>query len=92
MKKIMTGVLLWTALAGTAFPQNTGDFEVDARGVITRYNGFDTNVVIPAEIGGNVALGVGNFASFDNDFDRLYNNGGKAAGTYTYDAAGNWAK
>jgi len=111
----MTAILLWMALCGTAFPQNSGDFVVDANGVITRYNGFDSHVVIPAEIGGkkitaigrevfqkseltdvtiggNVAFGVGNFASFDNDFDKLYNNSGKVAGTYTRDAWGNWIK
>ena len=59
MKKIMTAALLWMALCGTAFSQNTGDFEVDARGVITRYNGFDANVIIPAEIGGKKITAIG---------------------------------
>jgi hypothetical protein len=59
MKKIMTAVLLWIVLCGTAFPQKTSDFEVDADGVITRYNGFDTNVIIPAEIGGKKITAIG---------------------------------
>jgi len=59
MNKIMTAILLWMASCGTAFPQNSGDFVVDANGVITRYNGFDSHVVIPAEIGGKKITAIG---------------------------------
>jgi len=52
MKKILTVVLLLTALCGIAFPQNASDFVLDAYGGITKYVGFDTDVVIPATIGG----------------------------------------
>jgi hypothetical protein len=53
---------------------------------------FMRNLLTSVTIGGNVELGVGNFASFDNDFDKLYNNAGKAAGTYTQVAQGNWTR
>jgi len=59
MKKILTVLLLWTALCGTAFPQNTSDFTVNADGVITKYNGFDTDIKIPATIGGKSITGIG---------------------------------
>lgn len=59
MKKIVTVMLLLAALCGTAFSQNAGDFVVDANGVITKYNGFDTNVVIPAEINGKRITAIG---------------------------------
>jgi len=51
MKKILTVVLLLTVLCETALTQSANDFVVDANGVITRYIGFDTDIVIPATIG-----------------------------------------
>jgi hypothetical protein len=67
MKKILTVVLLWTALCGTAFSQNASDFTVDAKGVITKYIGFDTDVVIPATIGGKSITAIGKEAFKKND-------------------------
>jgi hypothetical protein len=67
MKKILTVVLLWTALCGTAFSQNASDFTVDANGVITKYNGFDTDIKIPDTIGGKkiTVIGGGAFRKAD---------------------------
>jgi len=59
MKKILTVILLWTALCGTAFAQNESDFKTDGRGTITKYEGWDTNIVIPAQIGGVSITAVG---------------------------------
>ena len=50
------------ALCGTAFAQNASDFTVNANGVITKYTGFDTVVVIPATIGGRKITAIGNEA------------------------------
>jgi len=71
MKKIMTAVLLWLALCGTAFPQNAGDFVVDANGVITNYSGFDTNIVIPATIGGKRITAIGKEVFQRSDITRV---------------------
>jgi len=71
MKKILTVVLLWTALYGTAFSQNTNDFTVDAKGVITKYTGFDTVVVIPAVIGGKNITGIGDEAFLRADLTKV---------------------
>jgi len=62
MKKILTVVLLWTALCGTAFSQDAKDFEVNAQGVITKYTGFDTDIKIPDTIGGKKITAIGNGA------------------------------
>jgi hypothetical protein len=59
MKKLITVLLLLTALYGTAFAQNASDFVVDANGVITKYTGFDTVVVIPATIAGKKITAIG---------------------------------
>jgi len=59
MKKIVMAALLLTALRGTAFAQNASDFTVNANGVITKYTGFDTVVVIPATIGGRKITAIG---------------------------------
>jgi len=50
------------ALCGTAFAQSASDFTVNANGVITKYTGFDTVVVIPATIGGRKITAIGNEA------------------------------
>jgi hypothetical protein len=47
------------ALCGTVFSQSASDFTVDANGVITKYTGFDTVVVIPATIGGKRITAIG---------------------------------
>jgi hypothetical protein len=41
------------------FAQNAADFIVDGNGVITKYNGFDTEIVIPATIGGKKITAIG---------------------------------
>jgi len=71
MKKILTVVLLWTALYGTAFSQNASDFTVNAEGVITKYTGFDTVVVIPAVIGGKNITGIGYEAFLRADLTKV---------------------
>ena len=50
------------ALCVTAFTQNASDFTVDANGVITKYTGFDTVVLIPATIGGKRITAIGDEA------------------------------
>jgi len=62
MKKIVMAALLLTVLYGTAFTQNASDFTVNANGVITKYTGFDTVVVIPATIGGRRITAIGDQA------------------------------
>jgi len=62
MKRIITTVLLLMALCGTAFAQSASDFTVNANGVITKYIGFDTVVVIPATIGGRKITAIGDEA------------------------------
>jgi len=71
MKKILTVVLLWTALYGTAFSQNASDFTVNDKGVITKYTGFDTVVVIPAVIGGKNITGIGKEAFLRADLTKV---------------------
>jgi len=58
-KSAAAAAFLFAVAAVSAFPQNAADFVVDANGVITRYNGFDTNIVIPAEIGGKKITAIG---------------------------------
>jgi len=67
MKKIIPAVLLLMTLCGTAFTQNASDFTVDANGVITKYTGFDTVVVIPATIGGRKITAIGKEAFYKAD-------------------------
>ena len=71
MKKIITAILLCTALCVTAFTQNASDFAVDANGVITKYAGFDTVVVIPAAIGGKTITAIGKEAFLRADLTRV---------------------
>jgi hypothetical protein len=59
MKRIITSALLLLALCMPAFTQNASDFAVDANGVITKYIGFDTDVVILAVIGGKKITAIG---------------------------------
>jgi hypothetical protein len=62
MKGIMTSALLLLVLCVSAFSQNASDFTVDANSVITKYIGFDTDVVIPSVIGGKKITAIGNEA------------------------------
>jgi len=71
MKKIMTSALLLLALCVPAFTQNASDFTVDADGVITKYIGFDTVIVIPAVIGGKNITGIGKEAFLRADLTRV---------------------
>jgi hypothetical protein len=71
MKRIMTSVLLLLALCVTAFSQNASDFTVDADGVITKYTGFDTVVVIPSVIGGKNIKGIDSEAFLRADLTRV---------------------
>ena len=71
MKKILTVVLLCTALCAAVFAQNASDFTVNAEGVITKYGGFDTVVVIPAVIGGKNITGIGKEAFLRADLTKV---------------------
>jgi len=66
-RTIVLVFVLMAVLCGTAFSQNASDFTVDAQGVITKYSGFDTVIVIPATIGGKkiTAIGDGAFERAD---------------------------
>jgi hypothetical protein len=54
---ILIAVLVVTVYAQQYNPES--DFTVDADGVITKYIGFDTDVVIPATIGGKKITAIG---------------------------------
>jgi len=71
MKRIMTSMLLLLTLCVTAFSQNASDFTVDADGVITKYTGFDTVVVIPTVIGGKIIKGIGKEAFLRADLTKV---------------------
>jgi len=51
MKKSITLFLLCTALCATVFAQKASDFKTDGNGTITGFEGWDTVIVIPAQIG-----------------------------------------
>jgi hypothetical protein len=57
-KKLLFAVIALILTAGV-FAQSEADFTVDANGVITKYVGFDTDVVIPATIGGKRITAIG---------------------------------
>ena len=71
MKRIITSMLLLLALCVPAFTQNASDFSVDANGVITKYIGFDTAVVIPAVIGGKNITSIGKGAFLRADLTKV---------------------
>jgi len=71
MKRIMTSALLLLVLCMSAFTQNASNFVVNADGVITKYTGFDTVVVIPAVIGGKKITAIGNEAFLRADLTRV---------------------
>ena len=69
-KKMITAVLLLAAAAAALRAQNAADFTVrpaeDGTGVvITKYIGFDTELVIPGSIGGKPVRVIGDSA-FEN--------------------------
>jgi len=51
--------LACTVLCTAAFAQNEGDFKTDGKGTITKYEGWDTRIVIPAQIAGVPVTGIG---------------------------------
>jgi hypothetical protein len=59
MKKIITALLVCTVLCAAVFAQNASDFKIDEKGTITKYEGWDTKVVIPAQINGVPVMGIG---------------------------------
>jgi hypothetical protein len=58
-------VLALGAVLGAQSPE--GDFEVNSNGVITKYVGWDTEVVIPVKIGEKAITGIGENAFADAD-------------------------
>jgi len=62
MKKNVIIVILYTVLCAAVFAQNEKDFTIDSDGTITAYNGWDTAIVIPAQISGKQVKGIGNGA------------------------------
>ncbi|GHV11681.1 hypothetical protein FACS189491_03340 [Spirochaetia bacterium] len=61
MKKRFLFVAVMAALALNVYAADS-DFTVDANGVITKYSGWDTEVVIPATIGGKKITAIGDNA------------------------------
>ncbi|MDR0472475.1 MAG: leucine-rich repeat domain-containing protein [Treponema sp.] len=62
MKKLVTVLLVCTTLRVAAFAQNESDFKTDGKGTITGYDGWDTVIVIPAQIGAISITAIGNGA------------------------------
>jgi hypothetical protein len=60
MKKHFALFFLYTLLSVAVFAQNASDFETDGRGTITKFNGWDTDIAIPAEIGGITITAIAN--------------------------------
>jgi len=52
MKKIIMAIIVCTTLCATIFAQNESDFKTDGKGKITKYEGWDTKIVIPSQING----------------------------------------
>jgi hypothetical protein len=61
-RKMVFAFLLCTVLYAAVFAQNQSDFKTDGGGTITKYEGWDTKIVIPAQIGGVPVTGIGNGA------------------------------
>jgi hypothetical protein len=57
-KKTVFAFLVCTVLCAAVFAQNEGDFKTDGNGTITKYEGWDTRIVIPAQIGGMPITGI----------------------------------
>jgi hypothetical protein len=54
--------MVCTVLCAAVFAQNEGDFKTNGNGTITKYEGWDTRIVIPAQIGGVPVIGIGDRA------------------------------
>jgi carbonic anhydrase/acetyltransferase-like protein (isoleucine patch superfamily) len=67
MKRIIVVALLCTVLCATAFAQNASDFTFNG-GTITGYEGWDTDIVIPAQIGGVAVTAIGDGAFKNGGF------------------------
>jgi len=61
-KKTVFAFLVCTVLCAAVFAQNEGDFKTDGNGTITKYEGWDTKIVIPAQIGGVSVTAIGDGA------------------------------
>jgi len=59
MKKIVMAVILYTVLCVSVFAQKENDYKIDNNGMITAYDGWDTAIAIPAQIGGKQVKGIG---------------------------------
>ena len=59
MKKTLIALMLYTLLCAAVFAQKESDFTIDANGRITAFNGWDTAIVIPAQIGGKQVKSIG---------------------------------
>jgi len=67
MKKTVIAVFM-TLMCAVAFAQNTAsDFEINANGTITKYNGWGATVVIPETINGIRVTAIGGSAFASND-------------------------
>jgi hypothetical protein len=67
MKKTIIATLM-ALMCAVTFAQNAaGDFTIDAAGVITKYNGWDTAVVIPETVNGIQVTAIGYRAFASND-------------------------
>ena len=60
MKKIVMTVMLYAVLCASVFAQKENDYKINNDGIITAYDGWDTVIVIPAQIGGIPVKGIGN--------------------------------
>jgi hypothetical protein len=60
MKKIITAIIVCTVLCAAVFAQNESDFKTDGKGTITKYEGWDTTIVIPVQINGVPVTAIGN--------------------------------
>jgi len=66
MKKIIILLMVCMALCAAVFAQNQSGFKTDGKGTITGYDGWDTKIVIPAQINGVPVTAVG-----DNAFKNM---------------------
>jgi acetyltransferase-like isoleucine patch superfamily enzyme len=70
MKKVVV-FLLCAALCAAISAQNAGDFKTDGRGTITNYEGWDTVITVPAQIGGTAVTAIGDGAFKNMGITRL---------------------
>ena len=59
MKKILILLVIFSSLCGLAYAQNESDFKTNGKGTIIGYDGWDTMIVIPAQIGGVPVTAIG---------------------------------